>query len=149
MRILREVVAVVIAVFGGVGLALDTLQITQLDFKWWPLIAFGISGIFVLWIIIDLKNQNKELENKKPSIMVTPECVEDLWYLDVLNNGEKGTFTAQLCVFPEENPNAWLEADYYRGDTPVPTMVAFKAYWVIMGWWEGPLYLYGSLPPTP
>lgn len=105
MRVFREVVAILMALTGGAGLALDILQITKLDFKWWPLIAFGISGLIVIWIVVDLKNQNKELESKKPSIVVNPEFVDDLWYLDVINNGEKGTFTAQLGIFPEEKPD--------------------------------------------
>ena len=51
---------------------------------------------------------------------------------------------------PEENPNDWVGNPYIRDDTPSPTMVAFKAYWVNMGMGdEEPLYLYGSLPPTP
>ena len=52
---------------------------------------------------------------------------------------------------PEENPNDWPVNNTYIRDvtTPIPTMVAFKAYWVIMGISEEPLYLYGSLPPTP
>lgn len=43
----------------------------------------------MIWIIADLNSKNRELENKKPSITVTPEFVEDLWYLDVVNNGER------------------------------------------------------------
>jgi len=102
VHIFRGVVAVMSALTTGIGITLDTLQITQLDLKWWTLISFVVFCVFVVWIIADFSSKNKELESKKPSITVNPEFIDDLWYLDVINNGEKGTFTAQLGVFPEE-----------------------------------------------
>lgn len=104
--IFRGVVAMMSAIATGIGITLDTLQITQMNFKWWIIIAFGVSCVFVIWIIADLSSQNKELESRKPTIVVTPVCVEDSWYLEVFNAGEKGIFTAQLYEFPEVKPDA-------------------------------------------
>ena len=90
----------------GIGITLDTLQITQLDLKWWTLGTFGIFCLLVVWIIADFSSKNKELENKRPSIVVVPVCIEDSWYLEVFNTGEKGIFTAQLYESLEVKPDA-------------------------------------------
>ena len=89
------------ALIAATGITLDTLQITQIDFKWWTLVAFVVFCIFVVSIIVDLNNKNRELENKKPSISVVPELLQDLWCLEVTNNGEKAVFSATVIFVPK------------------------------------------------
>jgi Ca2+/Na+ antiporter len=121
MQIFRAVVALVTALVAATGITLDTLQITQINFRWWTLVAFVLACVFVIWIIVDLNNKIRELENKKPSISVTPEPLEDSWYLEVTNNGERGIFTAQICVFG--NKEAPIDSKY----SPIGTR--YNALW--------------------
>jgi len=96
-------VAIIAALVAAIGLALDTIQVTGINTKWWTIIAFIVFCAFITWIVIDLRNRNKELENKKPSISVKPMVIDDLWYLEIANNGERGIFTAEVSVFDEED----------------------------------------------
>ncbi len=91
------------ALAAGTGITLDIFQITQIDFKWWTLVAFLVSCGFVISIIVGLNNKNRELENKKPQISVKPMLIDDMWCLEVANNGEMGTFTAEASVFGEDD----------------------------------------------
>ena len=107
------------ALVTSAGITLDTLQVTGIDIKWWTLVAFGVFCFFIIWIIVDLAGKNRELKNKKPSISVTPMPMDDVWYLEVTNNGEKGIFTAQVCVFVEEE----------AGSKYVPIGSRYNALW--------------------
>lgn len=103
MGIFKAVGAIMAALIAAIGFSLDAIQVIGINTKWWTIIAFVVSCVFVTWIVRDLRNKNKELENKKPSISVTPVPMDDLWYLDVTNNGERGIFTAEVCAFEEED----------------------------------------------
>ena len=94
---------IVAALTTAIGLALDAILVTGINTKWWTIVAFVVFCAFVIWIVRDLRNRNKELENKKPSISITPVPINDLWYLEVTNNGERGIFTAEVCIFEEED----------------------------------------------
>jgi hypothetical protein len=96
-------VAIIAALVAAIGLALDAIQVTGIDTRWWTIIAFVVFCILVVWIVLDLRNKNKELEDRKPTISVTPVPISDFWYLEVTNSGEKGIFTAQVCLFEKED----------------------------------------------
>ena len=109
------------ALTAATGLALDTIQVTGVNTKWWPIVAFAVSCAFVIWVIVDLRNRNRDLENRKPSISVTPVPMENLWYLEVTNNGERGVFAAEVCIFEEK--------DSSMGSKYVPIGSRYNALW--------------------
>jgi hypothetical protein len=57
----------------------------------------------VIWLTLELYIKNANLESKKPLISVKPISIGDRWYLEVTNNGEKGIFSAEVCIFDEED----------------------------------------------
>lgn len=89
------------------------------DVNWLAIIAAIVFLGVVIWTIWDLCRKIEESENKKPSICVIPKPTDDLWYLDVTNNGERGIFTAQVCVFVEEE----------SGSKYVPVGSRYSALW--------------------
>lgn len=121
MQIFKAVGAVVFALATATGIALDILQITQIDLKWWTLVAFLVSCGFVISIIMNLNNKNRELENKKPFPDITPVTYFDDHLLSVTNNGEKGTFSAQISVLSSNTGNILKD---------IPAMsVGYTALW--------------------
>lgn len=109
------------ALAAATGITLDTLQITQIDFRWWTLITFVVFCGFVVWIIVDLNNKNRELESKKPSILVSPELnINNDWCLRVTNEGEIGNFEAQIAILAVRLNDNWL---------PTEEFSAWKGVW--------------------
>ena len=67
----RVVGAIIFAIVTAVGYSLDVAQITNLNFKWWPLIGFVVFIGLVVWIFIDLHGQINKLIDSKPNILAS------------------------------------------------------------------------------
>ena len=80
--------------------ALDT------NINWLAIISGFVFFFFVVWALWDSAKHVEEAENQRPSITVKPVLFDDIWYLEVTNNCEKGVFTAQVSVFnkPDLDP---------------------------------------------
>jgi hypothetical protein len=138
------------ALIAATGLALDTIQVTGINTRWWALIAFLVFCGLVTWIIVDIRNRNKELENEKPAISVVPEHFQAFsWYLRITNDGEKADFSATVTfVHPtgtgEEYNAIWLETmtdkiELKNGDKGMLQIALIKAsnaqeYFVMNGY---------------
>ena len=96
--VIKAVVAIIIAVFTAISYTLDIMQVANIGFKWWPLIAWGIFIAIVAWIFWDLYKANTRLLDDKPSISVSADSINDMRYLKITNDGEEGVFSAQLSV---------------------------------------------------
>ena len=90
------------AIATAAGLSLDVKEVLGLEPRWWALIAFVIFFVLVVWLIIELYIKNMSLEGGKPSISVVPTSSQDLWYLEVTNNGAEATFSAVVIAVPEQ-----------------------------------------------
>lgn len=71
------------------------------DIRWVNLVFILIFILVMYWVLHELYKRLEESENEKPSISVIPTLVEDVWYLDVTNNGETGVFSATVIFVPK------------------------------------------------
>jgi hypothetical protein len=67
--IIKVISALIFAVASTIGYTLDITEITNLDFKWWPLIGLAVFFGLVVWIFIDLYGKNNRLINNKPKLV--------------------------------------------------------------------------------
>jgi hypothetical protein len=66
--VIKVLSAIIFAIVSAVGYSLDIAQITNLNFKWWPLIGFCIFFGLVTWIIIELYIKINRILNSKPRL---------------------------------------------------------------------------------
>jgi hypothetical protein len=111
---IKVIGAIVAALIAAVGYSLDIAQITNLDFKWLPIIAFIVFVGLVTWIFFEISGQVRTLLETKPSITVEPIKQGDRLFLRVNNNGAEGIFKAQIELISDSDPSV-LRLGCYQG----------------------------------
>ena len=88
------------------------------DIRWINLAFFLLFVTVIYWIIHDLYKHVEELENKKPTISISADYINDRYYLTVTNNGETAVFEAQVAVLRdlkgtigEMYSGVWMKTD--------------------------------------
>ena len=94
--------AIIFAIASATGYSLDIAQITNLNFKWWPLIFFCIFIVLVIWIFVELHGKINKLLESKPMINVEQFQEGNIYYLKVHNCGAEGIFKAQLKLTSDD-----------------------------------------------
>lgn len=76
----------------------DVVSTSNIDIRWVNLVLFMAFCGVLYWIIHDLYEGIRELEDSKPSILVIPTRNCDNLCLNVINEGERGEFVAQIGI---------------------------------------------------